>query len=229
MISAPTKTNISGKSSPLSENPYAATLGLRIEPGKPGAGITFRLDVDVKLLPLQIFHTVPQVEAQMARFVNDALEEGVHGWKLTDCVVTMFDSGYRRTGSTTSDFRKLTPLVLAAAIREAGVVVCEPMTAIRMEAPVELGRGIAGVVLGAGGRILGQHSAGVRTTIVAMVQAGRVHEVQNRIPGLTGGEGVFEASFAGYHPVTDDPPPRRRRTRPNPFQRDRYLAAVGRT
>ena len=99
------------------------------------------------------------------------------------------------------------------------------MTAIRMEAPVESGRGIAGVVMGAGGRILGQHSAGERTTIVAMVQAGRVHEVRNRIPG----EGVFEASFAGYHPVTTDPPPSRRRTRPNPFQRDRYLAAVGKT
>ncbi len=165
----------------------------------------------------------------MAHFVADALEEGLHGWRLTDCVVTLFDCGYRRTGSTTSDFRKLTPLIVAAAVREAGVVVCEPMTTIRMEAPVESGRGIAGVVLGAGGRILGQHAAGERTTIVAMVQAGRVHEVQNRIPGLTGGEGLFEASFAGYHPVATDPPPHRRRTRPNPFQRDRYLAAVGRS
>ena len=229
VISSPSKTNISGKSSPLSENPYAATLGLRVEPGKPGSGISFRTDVDVKLLPLYIFHTVPQFEAQMAHFVAEAFEEGLHGWRLTDCVVTLFDCGYRRTGSTTSDFRKLTPLILAAAIREAGVVVCEPMTALRMEAPVDSGRGIAGVVLGAGGRILGQHSAGDRTTIVAMVQAGRVHEVQNRIPGLTGGEGVFETSFAGYHPVTADPPPSRRRTRPNPFQRDRYLAAVGKT
>ena len=228
VISSPSKSNISGKSSPFSENPYAATLGLRIEPGKPGSGIALRTDVDVKLLPLYIFHTVPQFEAQMTSFVADALEEGLHGWRITDCVVTLFDCGYRRTGSSTSDFRKLTPLVLAAAVHEAGVVVCEPMTAIRMEAPVESGRGIAGVVLGAGGRILGQHSAGERTTIVAMVQAGRVHEVQNRIPGLTGGEGIFEASFAGYHPVASDPPPSRRRTRPNPFQRDRYLAAVGR-
>jgi ribosomal protection tetracycline resistance protein len=228
VISAATHTNISGKSSPTSDNPYAATLGLRIEPAKPGTGITFRTDVDVKLLPLNIFNTVGQFEAQMARFAAEGLEEGVNGWRLTDCVVTLYDCGYRRTGSSTSDFRKLTPLVLAAAVQQAGVVVCEPMTALRIEAPVESGRGIAGVILGANGRILGQHSAGERTTIAALVQAGRVHEVQNRIPGLTGGEGVFEASFAGYHPVTSDPPPRRRRTRPNPFQRDRYLAAIGR-
>jgi ribosomal protection tetracycline resistance protein len=228
VISSPTHSNISGKSSPASENPYAATLGLRIEPGKPGSGISFRTDVDVKLLPLYIFNTVAQFEAHMTQFVVDALEEGLHGWRLTDCVVTLFDCGYIRTGSTTSDFRKLAPLVLASAIREAGVVVCEPMTALRMEAPLDSGRGIAGVVLSAGGRILGQHSAGERTTIVALVQAGHVHEVQNRIPGLTGGEGIFEATFAGYHPVSVDPPPSRRRTRPNPFRKDLYLTAIGR-
>ena len=228
VISAPTHTNISGKSSPASDNPFAATLGLRIQPAKPGSGITFRLDVDVKLVPINIFNTVPQFEAQMARNVGEAVEEGVFGWRLSDGVVTLFDCGYRRTGSTTADFRKLTPLVLAAAIREAGVVVCEPMTALRVEAPTDSGRGIAGVIVSAGGRILGQHSAGERTTIVALVQAGRVHEVQNRIPGLTGGEGVLETSFAGYHPVSTDPPPTRRRTRPDPFNRVRYLAALGR-
>ncbi|HET8784806.1 MAG TPA: hypothetical protein VFM38_04170, partial [Candidatus Limnocylindrales bacterium] len=159
----------------------------------------------------QIFNTAGQFEAQMARMVEDALEEGMHGWRVTDCLVTMFDSGYRRTGSTMSDFKKLTALVLDRALREAGVVVCEPMTSLRIDAPVESGKGIAGVILGAGGRILGQHSVDSRTTIVAFVQAGRVHEVQNRIPGLTGGEGVLESQFAGFHPVTVDPPPERRR------------------
>ena len=228
VISSPTHTNISGRSSPDSENPFAATVGLRIEPGRPGSGITFGLDVDVKLVPIQIFHTVPQFEAQMARIVADALQEGAFGWRLTDCVVTMFDSGYRRSGSTMDDFRRLTPIVLAVAIRQAGVVVCEPMTSVRVEGPAASGRGIAGAVVSAGGRILGQHSEGGRMTIVALVQAGRVHEVQNRIPGLTGGEGVFETTFAGYHPVTADPPPSRRRTLPNPFNRALYLAALGR-
>jgi ribosomal protection tetracycline resistance protein len=230
VISSPSHANISGKSSPDSDNPFAATVGLRVEPAKPGTGLAFRLDagLDVKLVPLQVFNTVEQFETQMGRIVAEALEEGVHGWRLIDCVVTLVDSGYRRTGSTMSDFRRLTPLVLAAAIREAGVVVCEPMTALRIDAPAESGRGIAGVILSCGGRILGQHSNDARTTIVALVQAGRVHEVQARIPGLTGGEGVVETSFAGYHPVTTEPPPSRRRTLPNPFNRTQYLASFGR-
>jgi ribosomal protection tetracycline resistance protein len=192
--------------------------------------VAFAVDpgIDVKLLPINVFNSVPQFEAQMARFVADALEEGVHGWQVTDCRVSLVDSGYIRTGTGASDFRKLTPLVLAAAIKEAGVIVCEPMASIRVDAPVDSGRGIAGVIVASGGRIVGQHSGETRTTIVALVQAGRVHEVQNRIPGLTGGEGVFESSFAGYHPVLTEPPPSRRRTRPNPFSRTAYLAALSR-
>src|SRR6185437_8059633 len=156
VISSPSHHNISGKSSPHSDNPIPATLGLRIEPGKQGSGLAFRLDadLDVKLVPMQIFNTVQQFETQMARIVADALEEGVHGWRLIDCVATLVDCGYRRSGSTMSDFRRLAPLVLAAAIGESGVVVCEPMTAVRVEAQVEAGRGIAGVILSSGGRIL---------------------------------------------------------------------------
>ena len=102
VISNPSHHNISGKSSPDSDNPFAATVGLRIEPGKPGSGMSFRIDpdLDVKLVPLQVFNTVEQFEAQMERIVAEALEEGPHGWRLTDCLVTLIDSGYRRTGST---------------------------------------------------------------------------------------------------------------------------------
>ena len=43
VISAATHSNISGRSSPDSTNPYRATLGLRIEPGPAGSGIQCRL------------------------------------------------------------------------------------------------------------------------------------------------------------------------------------------
>jgi ribosomal protection tetracycline resistance protein len=227
VIRAATHTNISGKSSPESKNPFGATLGLRLEPGAIGSGLTFRVDVDVKLIPLQVFHTVEQFEGHLGRYVADALEEGIHGWRVVDCLVTLVDSGYWRTGTTSADFRRLTPLVVADAIRRAGVVVCEPMTAVRIESPADTGGGIVPLLLELGARILGQHT-GQRTTIVALVQAGRVHEVQNRLPGLTGGEGVIETSFGGYVPVSSDPPPSRRRSRPNPFDRETYLASLGR-
>src|SRR6185369_17375208 len=42
VISAKTHANITGRSSPLSTNPFIATLALRIEPAPSGSGIAFR-------------------------------------------------------------------------------------------------------------------------------------------------------------------------------------------
>jgi ribosomal protection tetracycline resistance protein len=68
---------------------------------------------------------------------------GVHGWPVPDCVVTLTSSGYyprqshshgtfdKSMSSTAGDFRNLTPLVLATALRRAGTSVHEPRTARR--------------------------------------------------------------------------------------------------
>ena len=55
----------------------------------------------------------------------------------------------------------------------------------------------------------------------------QVHDLQRQLPALTGGTGVLESSFAGYQPVTGDPPTRRRTT-PNPLNRREYLLRVTR-
>ena len=57
VIQAKTKTNITGRSSPLSTNPFKATLALRIEPAPFGSGIAFRAEVEARLVPLYLFKT----------------------------------------------------------------------------------------------------------------------------------------------------------------------------
>jgi ribosomal protection tetracycline resistance protein len=120
VLFAKTKTNVTGKSSPLSSNPFLATLGLRVEPAATGSGIDFKLDVDVRLLPLYTYKTIPMFEHHMTQYIREALREGLHGWDVTDCLVTLTDCGYRAPGTTAADFRKLTPLVLLAPSTKPG-------------------------------------------------------------------------------------------------------------
>ena len=40
----------------------------------------------------------------------------------------------------------------------------------------------------------------------ATLPASRVQELRRQLPGLTGGEGVIDSEFAGYQPVTGEPP-----------------------
>src|SRR5438309_1226341 len=44
----------------------------------------------------------------MQAFVREALTEGLAGWQVTDCRVTMTDCGYASPATSAADFRRLT-------------------------------------------------------------------------------------------------------------------------
>jgi ribosomal protection tetracycline resistance protein len=227
VLYAKTKTNVTGKSSPQSSNPFLATLGLRVERAPPGSGIEFKVDVDVRLLPIYIYKTIPVFERQMAQHIREAMREGLYGWDVTDCLVTLIDCGYRAPGTTAADFRKLTPLVLFAALDEAGTQVCEPTLRIRLETPSSTTSSVIGALMTLGGESPTPSQVGQMTVIEAALPAARFAHLQHQLPSLSGGEGVVESTFAGYKAVQGDKP-KRRRISPNPLNRQEYLSGLSR-
>jgi ribosomal protection tetracycline resistance protein len=227
VIAARTKTNITGRSSPRSTNPFVATLGLRVEPLPLGSGVQVRIDVESRLVPLYLYRTNEAFAAQMEANVREALDEGPHGWPVTDCAVTVWDCGYTAPRSTVQDFRRLTQLVLATAIDRAGTWVCQPLAAVSLELPAESAPGTLAVLARIGGRVTGPFSANGVSHVSAVLPVARVRDLQHQLPGLTGGEGVLEQRFGGYQPVGEHPP-RRERSAPSPLQRDEWLAWLAR-
>src|SRR5205085_12196330 len=84
------------------------------------------------------------VAERMGQYVRATLKEGLFGWKVSDCIVTMTRCSYSvpdgppsRRGplSTAADFRKLTPIVLMQARERARTVVCEPVVLVTLEIP----------------------------------------------------------------------------------------------
>ena len=227
IIRAKTKTNITGRSSPLSTNPFMATLGLRIEPAPPGSGIEYRHEVEPRLIPLYLFKTPEMFATQMETFVRDALTEGLAGWQVTDSRVTMTDCGYASPVTSAADFRRLTQLVLMTALDRAGTWVCEPLSDITLEVPASTAPGVVTALGRLGGRVTGQFSTNGLSTIGAVLPVARVRSLQHQLPGLAMGEGVLETRFGGYQPIGSDPP-RRPRTTPSPLDRDTWLASLTR-
>ena len=219
-------------------NPFHADLGLRIEPAAPGSGVEVRVDdrVDPRDTPLYIYGTLQGFADAMDGYVRSALLEGLHGWQLTDCLITVTKIAYSLADGPPSrrgpmpnsrDIKRLVPIVLMKALEQAGSAVCEPVFRIGAEVPNEA----IGVVLAALGR-LGAGAAtplsrGELCVVEASLPASRIQDLRRRLPGLTGGEGVLDAEFAGYQPVGGVPPTRRRFT-PDPRNLAEYLAQVGR-
>ncbi|WP_406454455.1 TetM/TetW/TetO/TetS family tetracycline resistance ribosomal protection protein [Streptomyces sp. NBC_00876] len=209
------------------DNPFLATVGLRVDPAPIGSGLRYRLEVELGSMPYSLMRAVEET-------VVETLGQGLYGWHVTDCTVTLTHSGYwprqshshavfdKSMSSTAGDFRNLTPLVLMAALQRAGTTVYEPMHRFRLELPAD--------TLGPLLALLAHLHAVPRTPSVdaahcvleGEVPAARVHELQQRIPGLTRGEGVLETAFDSHRPVTGTVP-RRSRTDHDPLNRKEYL------
>src|SRR6266702_3373948 len=75
-------------------HPFSATVGLRVEPAPIGSGVNFRLDVHPRDVPIYIYKTTGSFTEAVMQYVRDTLLEGVYGWQVTDCVVTMNECNY---------------------------------------------------------------------------------------------------------------------------------------
>ena len=209
VLYAKTKSNVTGKSSPESSNPFPATLALRIEPAGAGSGVEFRVDVDVRLLPLYIYKRLDVFVDHMSQYVHETLQEGLFGWQVIDCVVTLTDCGYRAPGTTAGDFHKLTPVVLGRALTQARTVVCEPTVRVVVEVPAVSTGGVVAALARLGAVVQAPALDDELAVIDTVLSAKELRELQRQLSGLTGGEGVLESEFAGYRPVAGDPPIRR--------------------
>lgn len=212
-------------------NPFLATVGLRVEPAAAGSGVQFRTAVDVHgTMPAAFFVAIEET-------VHETLRQGLHGWQVTDCTVTLTHTGYlgkhglghqrfnKSMSSTGWDFRYLTPLVLMTALQRAGTTVYEPIHRFRLDVPAE--------TLGVIGPVLARLDAVAHTSRVhgatceleGEMPAARVHELRQLLPALSRGEGVLDSAFAGYRPVRGAVPERPRSDH-NPLDRKAYLLQV---
>jgi ribosomal protection tetracycline resistance protein len=192
-------------------NPYSATIGLRVDPAPEDSGIAFRLDVDTRAVPLHVYKTRDSFREHMEEYVRESLRDGLHGWRVVDCVVTMTRCGYavadgppsqRAPDSTAADYRKLTPLVVAQALERAGTVVCEPVVRLSLEVPTPSLGAVLPALARLGGAVETPVPNGELSTVEAVLSVTHADDLHRQLAGLTGGEGVLESTFAGYKPVT---------------------------
>ncbi|MFH0519494.1 GTP-binding protein [Streptomyces sp. M41] len=209
-------------------NPFLATVGLRVDPAPTGSGVDFRLEVELGSMPYAFFKAVEDT-------VRETLGQGLHGWQIPDCTVTMTHSGYsprqshahqgfdKSMSSTGYDFRGLTPLVLIEALRRAGTEVHEPMHRFRLEAPADALAALLPVLARLRAVPQTTETRGAACVLQGSMPAAHVHELEQQLPGLTRGEGELDSAFDHYAPAPHGTAPERRRTDLNPLNRKEYL------
>ena len=216
-------------------NPYLAGVGLRVEAAPVGHGVEFSPGIERGNLP-------PAFIAATEQGVRSGLRQGLHGWEVTDCVITMTASAYcprqskphqkfdKSISSVAGDFRHLAPVVLMAALREARTTVCQPNDRFELDLPVYAHGQLAALLGRLGAVVLESTGALGYTRLVGHVPSARVSDLASRLPDLTGGEAVLTTRFDHHAPVTGGRPPRTPTSRTRPGRPGRVVprrAALG--
>jgi ribosomal protection tetracycline resistance protein len=215
-------------------NPFLATVGLRVEPAEVDASADFQLEKSVRgTMPAAFFAAVEEA-------VLETLREGLYGWQVTGCTVTMTHSGYwarqssahgtfdKSSSSTAGDFRNLTRLVLMDALKDARTRVCEPIHRFHLEIPADTFGPTSSLLARFGAIPRTQEMRGSSYALDGEIPASRIHELEQQLPALTRGEGVLlESAFSRYRVVRGNVPTRPR-TDDNPLDREEYLLRLTR-
>lgn len=204
-------------------DPFVATVGLRVEPGPLGSGVAFRQETAFGIIPLSFHRAVEGA-------VHETLRQGLHGWQVTGCIVTMTAvTRIRHWGpsTTAAEHRNLTPLVVMDALKRAGTVVCEPVHRFHLETPADALASLLPLLARLDAVPQTPAIRGPTATLTGDIPAARVHELQQFLPARTHGEGVLEMAFDHYRPVRGAMPTRPR-TGDNPLNRREYLLRLAR-
>jgi ribosomal protection tetracycline resistance protein len=196
-------------------NPFFATAGFQVQPAAPGTGIQFVCNLG--MMPTAFYRAVEET-------VHETLRQGLCGWEVLDCVVTLTHCGIVPE-STAADFRRLTPLVLMSALSAAGTEVCEPVEELELEVPEDTSGAVCGALVNARATIRTVIPDSESHHITCQIPVAELRSLERQLPGLTRGDGGWVSSFGGYVAVTSGVPVRTR-VGPNPFNRAHYLAEV---
>src|SRR5574344_480917 len=175
-------------------NPFWASVGLSIAPLPLGSGVQYESRVSLGYLNQSFQNAVMEG-------VLYGCEQGLYGWKVTDCKICFEYGLYYSPVSTPEDFRLLSPIVLEQALKKAGTELLEPYLHFEIYAPQEyLSRAYHDAPRYCAD-IVSTQIKNDEVILKGEIPARCIQEYRNDLTCFTNGQGVCLTELKGYQPA----------------------------
>lgn len=211
----PAKTG-EGYADYLAPKPCWAILRFRIEPLPRGSGLVY----ESKASPARLLY---RYQNHVETAVPEALQQGLHGWEVTDLKVTLLDGEHHHVHTHPLDFFVCTPMAIMDGLKNCGTTLLEPILRVRAVFDPALAGRVIGLLQGMRGVLLEQVVRGEKQVLNAEVPAAESMELPVEFAKLTGGRGSISTVFSHYAPCPPGFTAERERIGANPLDRAKYI------
>ena len=179
-------------------NPFWASIGLSITPLPIGSGIQYESKVSLGYLNQSFQNAVREG-------INYGLEQGLYGWKVTDCKICFEYGVYYSPVSTPSDFRFLAPIVLEQTLKKAGTQLLEPYLSFILFTPQEYFSRAYNDAQKHCAIIETSQSKNDEVIFTGHIPVRCINEYRNTLTLYTNGQAVFLTELKDYQIATCEP------------------------
>jgi len=168
---------------------------LRVEPKSRGEGYEFVDAIKGGAIPNEF---IPSVE----KGVKEAMEKGVlAGYPLIDMKVTLYDGTYHEVDSSDIAFKIAGSMALQNAVKQADLVLLEPIMKVEVTTPEEFMGTIIGDLSSKRAQILGTEKRGHITVVLAMVPLAELSGYATNLRSLSQGRASYYMEPSHYEEV----------------------------
>lgn len=196
--------------------PCWAILKLKIEPAPIGSGVCYYSEVSVNDVAAKYQNEIEQT-------IEKSLAQGIKGWEVTDCKITLVEGQDHKVHSRSGDFIIATPMALMNGLKESGTTLLEPILNFSITASLDLLGTITSDITKMRGTFQSPDIQGESFTLKGTVPAATSMEYPIKLASISGGKAKLTTKLDSYQACTDEQGQTTKYRGVSPLDRDKWI------
>ncbi len=196
--------------------PCWAVVEFMFEPMPRGYGVSYH----GRLPNNQCFY---RYQSHIHRSFNTCLEQGLHGWEVTDFKCTLIGGEHHTIHTHPLDFFVATPMAFMNTLLDCSSTLLEPLMKMRIVAPAELSGKLITKIIQGRGECDAPFIHGDTVTLDAIVPFSEFMDFPAKLASMSSGRGVCSTCFYGYRECPENFGEDAPRRGANPLDRSKWI------
>ncbi len=171
--------------------PCWAVVRFLFEPMPRGYGVSYH----GRLPSNQCFY---KYQSHIHRSFQDCLEQGIHGWEVTDFRCTLIGGEHHTIHTHPLDFFVCTPMAFLNGLVNCGSTLLEPLLQMRLTAPADLAGKLITEVVQGGGEYDSPMLTADTVVLDSIVPLAKFMDFPTKLASFSSGKAVCQTQFYGY-------------------------------